>query len=268
MTTTQTETLQGSIRLRGASETTEQLPTPVKERLAAIPKLSREQAGHIRHFHNLASQLEGDWSFFGSQDPGQEWLDAIRYQLAIMTYAAAAAHFHRLPALRAPFRELFQKLIKKMLRRDVWGYWYLTSQSGILVDPDLKELRKPWADPVKEENIMYSGHLLLMIALYEMLFDSNEYETEGSITFNWDPIFWGFGPEKFEYSRKSLQNVIIKQMEKNGWVGVCCEPNMVFVVCNQFPVCCYPIYLVWKSTNITPVNGDTPCGCAPWHECH
>ena len=80
-------------------------------------------------------------------------------------------------------RELFQKLIAKMLRREVWGYWYLTSQSGIKVDPDLKEMRKPWADPVIRENIMYSGHLLLMISLYEMLFDSDEYEKEGSITF-------------------------------------------------------------------------------------
>ena len=86
------------------------------------------------------------------------------------------------------------------------------------------------------ENIMYSGHLLLMVSLYEMLFDSDEYEKEGSITFNWDPIFFGWGAEKFEYSRNSNQKVILEQLEKNNWVGVCCEPNSVFVVCNQFPV--------------------------------
>jgi hypothetical protein len=73
-----------------------------------------------------------------------------------MTYAAGAAHYHRLPALRFLFQELMLKLINKMLRRDVWGYWYLTSQSGRLVDPDIKELRKPWADPVVKENIMVS----------------------------------------------------------------------------------------------------------------
>lgn len=28
----------------------------------------------------------------------------------------------------------------------------------------------------------------------------------------------------------------MKEMERNGWVGVCCEPNLVFVACNQFPV--------------------------------
>ena len=92
----------------------------------------------------------------GTQEPGQEFLDAYRYQLATMAYATGAAHYHRLPALRSVFQSLMLKLIKKMLRREIWGYWYLTSQSGKLVDPDLKELRKPWADPVCKENIMAS----------------------------------------------------------------------------------------------------------------
>jgi hypothetical protein len=96
----------------------------------------------------------------GNQDPGEEWLDSYRYQLAMMAYAAGAAHFHRLPALRSVFRELFERLISKMMRREVWGYWYLTSQSGSFVDPDLKELRKPWPDPVRKENIMVSLQIL------------------------------------------------------------------------------------------------------------
>jgi hypothetical protein len=73
-----------------------------------------------------------------------------------MTYATGAAHYHHLPAMRSLFKPLMRALIAKMLRREVWGYWYLTSQSGIRTDPDLKELRKPWADPVCKENIMVS----------------------------------------------------------------------------------------------------------------
>ena len=38
---------------------------------------------------------------------------------------------------------LFDQLIHKMMLRDVWAYWYLTSQSGKIVDPDITELRKP-----------------------------------------------------------------------------------------------------------------------------
>jgi hypothetical protein len=69
-----------------------------------VDKLSREQAGHLRHFHNLATLPYGQWDGMGSQVPGQEWLEIYRYQLTAMAYASGAAHFHRLPALRAPFK--------------------------------------------------------------------------------------------------------------------------------------------------------------------
>ncbi|KAF2211305.1 hypothetical protein CERZMDRAFT_43413 [Cercospora zeae-maydis SCOH1-5] len=122
--------------------------------LARCPKLSLEQLGHIRHFHNLASQLDGEWKHMGSQEPLQEFLDAYRYQMATMAYAAGAAHYHRQPILRSPYKTLFRQLIHKMLHRAVWGYWFNPSLGGIQTDPDLKELRKPWADPVVRENIM------------------------------------------------------------------------------------------------------------------
>lgn len=253
--------------------------------LARQAKLSREQAGHLRHFHNLATQRDGEWGVMGSQEPGQEWLDAYRYQIATMGYAAGAAHFHRLPALRSIFQSLLDSLIHKLLRREVWGYWFLTSHSGKFVDPDIKELRQPWADPIVKENIMvgnfhslcsisllrflwcrpfffspelrpsvftvaltylcgsllnfqqYSGHLLLMVSLYTMLFNDDKYNREGALTFNWSPIFWGMGPEKFSYSRESLQKAILAEMEREKWLGVCCEPNCIFIVCNQFPAC-------------------------------
>lgn len=172
----------------------------------------------------------------GTQEPGQEWLDALRYQLATMAYASGVAHYHHLPALRSVFKQLLRKLIHKMLLRSVWGYWFMTSLSGTFVDPELKELRQPWADPVVRENIMYSGHLLLMISLYAMLFDDGEFEKPESMVFRWNPLFFGMGPETFSYDRQSLQEAILREMERNDWMGVCCEPNCVFVVCNQFPV--------------------------------
>lgn len=199
-------------------------------------KLDDKQVGHLRHFHNLVSQLDGNWNYFGTADAHDEFDDAKRYQLATMAYAAGACHYHRLPALRGAFRALIRKMIHKMLLREVWSYWFVTSHGGKMFDPGLTELRKPWADPVTRENIMYSGHLLMMTSLYAMLFDDDEFEREKSIIFRWDPLFWGLGSEDFEYDNRSLARVILRQMEENGWVGVCCEPNAVFVVCNQFPV--------------------------------
>ncbi|GKZ27633.1 hypothetical protein AbraCBS73388_005159 [Aspergillus brasiliensis] len=204
--------------------------------ISKIPKLDTKQAGHLRHYHNLAWQLDGEWRHMGTQEPAQEFLDAYRYQISAMAYGAGVAHFHRLPALRSVFKPLLRRLIHKMLRREVWGYWFNTSHSGNKTDPDRKELRKPWADPVVRENIMYSGHLLLMTSLYAMLFDDDEFEKPLSLTFRWDPLFWGLGTEVFSYDNRSLQAAIIAEMEKNNWIGVCCEPNLVFVVCNQFPL--------------------------------
>jgi hypothetical protein len=129
-----------------------------------------------------------------------------------------------------------RSIIHKMLDRQVWGYWFSTSLGGVACDPSLTELRKPWADPIVRENIMYSGHLLLMTSLYSMLFDDDEFERQGSLVFHWNPLFYGLGPETFHYTNQSLQEAILREMERNGWVGVCCEPNAVFVVCNQFPV--------------------------------
>ena len=132
------------------------LPTHLVEEVSKLPKLTKEQCGHLRHFHNLVSQPDGDWSFMGGASGQDHDEGSYRYQIAFMTYAAGAAHYHRLPALRSVFKSLMDKLIAKMLRPDVWGYWYLTSHSGTLLDPDLKEMRKPWADPVCKENVMVS----------------------------------------------------------------------------------------------------------------
>ncbi|KAJ9615247.1 hypothetical protein H2200_001321 [Cladophialophora chaetospira] len=219
-----------------ARSNTKSLPATLSLDVSKYPKLSPAQVGHLRHIHNLAHQPDGEWSKMGAQEPLQEFLDAYRYQLATMAYAVGVTHYHRLPALRSIFRPLLRQLIHKMLRREVWSYWFTTSLGGVLTDPSLKKLREPWADPVVRENIMYSGHLLLMTSLYGMLFDDDEFEKPDSIVFDWNPMFFGLGRETFTYDNRSLQAAITREMERNGWVGVCCEPNVVFVVCNQFPI--------------------------------
>lgn len=66
----------------------------------------------------------------GAQEPGQGFLDAYRYQLATMAYATGLTHYHRIRAMHSLFKPLMRRLVLKLLRREVWGYWYLTSQSG------------------------------------------------------------------------------------------------------------------------------------------
>lgn len=99
------------------STSSNQSPQP-SVNVSDYPKLNDKQAGHLRHFHNLVSQPDGEWYHFGSSDPHSEFDDAARYQLATMTYAMAVAHFHRLPVLKGPFKALMRRTIHKMLRRD------------------------------------------------------------------------------------------------------------------------------------------------------
>lgn len=109
---------------------------------------------------------------------------------------------------------------------------------------------------------MYSGHLLLMVSLHGMLFDDDKYDEPDALTFHWDPIFWGFGPEKFTYTRSSLQDAIIAEMEREGWKGVCCEPNSIFVICNQFPIIAMRYNDIRKGTSI--VDDVLEKYCAAW----
>ena len=87
-----------------------------------------------------------------------------------------------------------------------------------------------------------------MVSLYSMLFADDHYDEEDSIVFDWNPMWWGMGPEKYSYNRSKLQETVLTQMGQNGWMGTCCEPNMVFIVCNQFPVCIR--FWEWQIINI------------------
>lgn len=56
------------IALRG-----DQLSAPKKLpiEISKYQILDQKQAGHLRHFHNLASQPAGDWSLMGAAEPAQ-----------------------------------------------------------------------------------------------------------------------------------------------------------------------------------------------------
>ncbi len=217
---------------------------------SALPGLDDAQVGHLRHIANLAARADGDWSLMGAADPGQEWLDAYRYQLAKMAYTLGLAHYHRLPAAPCVFRKPYDALMRKMLRRDVWGYWKETSQSGPFLDPGMTALREPWIDPIVRENIMYSGHLHAMAGMYAVLFDDDKYAQPGALSLQYQPIFYGMGAQKFEYDFRKINDVIYWQMVENGWLGVACEPNCIFLICNQFPMLGFRFHDVRHGTDI------------------
>lgn len=195
--------------------------------------LNREQLGHLRHWDNLSRQLPNDWSLMQGKGTSQDDFGGYRFQLAYMIYGLALTHRHRLPAAPGVFRPTIQRFIDKLLLPEVWLYWRDVSRGGSVFNAHLADrLHEEW-NPVVRDNIMYSAYVQSCALLHDHLFADDRYAAPGSLTFRHWSFFWG-GPEKrFAYDRDSLTEHLYWQMVENGYLGVACEPNCVFQICNQ-----------------------------------
>ncbi len=202
--------------------------------VSSLPVLDDKQAGHIRNIQNLANQFPGDWSQMCGPDSWHSGGTLFK-QLGALYWPLALAHYHRLPAAPAVFRDTSLKLIEKMRRVDVWGYWRDMSASGPWYDKTLNGPRDGWIDPVVKENIMFSGRLAVMAGMHATLFDDARYEVDDGLSLTY-PYPYAGGPITFDYSLNSLNEKIFWQIVESGYLGVSCEPNMTFIICNQYSI--------------------------------
>lgn len=192
------------------------------------------QRGHLRHLDNLSRRLPNDWSGMGSRSNGQDDFASLRYQLAYAALSLAVAHRYRLPAAPGMFRGTFDRLIQKMLLPEVWMYWRDTSTGQAIFNAHIP-MESEW-DPVRRDNIMYSAYVQVMTLLYAYLFEDDRYEQPGSISFQHWSFSWGGEGQRFDYDQNSLNELIYWKMVESGYIGVACEPNCVFQICNQLPL--------------------------------
>ena len=152
------------------------------------------------------------WNVGGSQ----LGVFSIRYQAAFSGYAFAALGM-RIPACPAVTGAGLRSAIDHLLDRRAWAY----------VSAYWKD--KPFfPDPVVEENIMYSGHLLQLVVMYEAMTGDDRYRTQG-FDLVWDD------KTRFHYTTLTLAEAIARQMRRNPSGGVACEPGLVFLPCNNHP---------------------------------
>lgn len=207
--------------------------SPPVAHLASREPLTERQVGHIRHIENLSLQPPGDWAHMGTRMHGQEDFGSYRFQLAFMAYALGLAHRHRLPNAPGAFRATFDRLIGKLLHPDVWLYWRNVSQGGHALNAHLRpQLSEQW-NPVDRDNIMYSAYLQSLTLMYAMLFGDMKYAQPESIVLEHASFFWGDGPKRFAYDQNSLNDHLYWKMVESGYLGIACEPNCVFQICNQ-----------------------------------
>ena len=157
------------------------------------------------------------WDIGGTQ----HGIFAKRYHVAFAGYAAAAIGMRGGADVRARAGRVLGHCVGRMLRTDAWGYSQSRDYWG----------RKPWApDPCFRENVMYTGHLLQLLAYYELFTGDRRYHREGG---GWD-FTWKDG-RKVHYDVERLVEVTVAQMRRGPNGGVTCEPGLMFFACNSHP---------------------------------
>ena len=164
----------------------------------------------------MSAADEKEWWGIGGRQFG---LFAKRYNIAFAGYAAAALGMCGTDGERQRVGRVLDNCIRRMLARDVWAYSQSKKYWG----------EKPWApDPCFRENVMYTGHLLQLLALYETFTHDTKYWTRG-FDFEWS------AEKRVPYDVKKLIDVTVDQMRTNEYCGVTCEPGLLFFPCNNHP---------------------------------
>jgi hypothetical protein len=160
----------------------------------------------------LPPEREGEvWNVGGSQ----HGVFSIRYQAAFAGYAAAALGM-RTPAYIGLTQSVLSNAVARLADRKAWSY--IRSYWS----------REPWfPDPCASGNVMYTGHLMMLMALEEALSGDARFNREG-VELVWD------NAHRFTYTTKRLAEVTAAQI-RAGDGGVPCEPGLVFFACNNHP---------------------------------
>jgi hypothetical protein len=203
---------------------------------ASYQQIGTDEMGMFRWYLSASDDPLDDFTKIKSWDVDQAYQSSYRYSIAFMTYFFALEQYHKLPAWREYIQPHMDRLILKMLQKEVWQYWALRSKGVSIIEPLLNTPYPEEHDPIAKKNIMYSGHLGQMIGLYEMLYRDLKWDAPASLVFKWSD------DEQYVYNNYSLQKVMYDQMVNNSYHSIECEPNAVFAECNQHPILSFMLY--------------------------
>lgn len=170
---------------------------------------------HQRWLLDLALQPLDRFDGFDRLD--QFSFSALRYQLNFAQYALAMAQRHHTPAFHGYLSAAQRNLIEKVLQPPVWRYWRWENLWGNL-DPN--------PDPIRRDNIMFSGYFGLMLSLYRNASGDARYDRPGSLEFRTR------SGRVFSYDHPTIMGVVAEQFaaEPSGlWA---CHPGLAYPMCN------------------------------------
>ena len=210
----------GTTGVSPVASATDELETERAGRPFSPNPLVEDERAALRWLDHVTGKLspkeEKEWWDIGGTQHG---LFAKRYNIAFCGYAAAALGMRGDEAQRRTVGRILGNCVERCLKKDIWAYSMSKNYWG----------RKPWApDPCYRENVMYTGHLLQLMALYETFTGDRRYWTNG-FDFVWSE------KRRVHYDLKKLIDVTVFQMRHGPNGGVTCEPGLMFFPCNNHP---------------------------------
>jgi len=202
-------------------------PSAPEQSVASPKTFTEEERAAFRWLDYVTGPLpaaeEKTWWNIGGSQHG---LFGKRYNIAFCGYAAAALGWRGDADAQRMAGRILGQCLTRYLRRDIWAYSMSKDYWG----------DKPWApDPCYRENVMYTGHLLQLLALYETFTGDVRYWKEG-FDFIWK------GDRRVHYTVAKLIDVTIEQMREGATGGVTCEPGLLFFPCNNHPHVAFALF--------------------------
>lgn len=182
--------------------------------------LCPDEEAALRFLDKVASPMSDEeerewWQNVGQDQTG---LFARRYNIAFVGYAAAALGTRANHEQTNVVVRILRGCVNRMLRQYSWIY-----------APDSYWRDAPWKpDPCYRENVMYTGHLLQLLAYYERYSGDRVYWEKG-FDFHWRD------GSLIHYDVQKLIDVTVAQMRGSPSGGVTCEPGTIFFPCNNHP---------------------------------
>ncbi|MBR2755893.1 MAG: hypothetical protein IKD64_08800 [Lachnospiraceae bacterium] len=172
-------------------------------------------------FDFTLNREEGDITGYDIADQIQ--LGAVRYSWDYLGYALAEMQCFYTPNFHGYLNHAQQYVIDSLTTEQGCGYWKMENLWGNL---------SLSADPVKKDNIMYSGWSGILPVLYTGNTGDLRYEKEGALNFR--P--YKNQKKSFPYNNESLVKAIAKQWEKKDSALIPCEPHYAFPWCNGYGI--------------------------------
>jgi len=180
-----------------------------------VIELSERQLATLSGFLNIGLQPDDQWD--GLEWGNQYSMEAMRYQLAWLQYGVGLANHSATPAFTGYLAQAQRSYLTRMTDKRVWTYWRHENLFGNLE-------RNP--DPVRRENIMYSGYWAAALGSYASTTGDMSLAEPGALALRED------ASTVFEYDHRRIIDALLHNIDTTPWGLFPCEPSLNFPVCN------------------------------------